>query len=337
MDRIVAAILLCLAVAACAAAPSRGDDAAPLFWPEEPDRPRIAFVKTFSRPDEFGIAKGFLERVADALFGASDARLVRPMAVLAVKGAVFVADPGARGVHRFDPVAGRYDLVQGEGELPLPSPVGLAAGTDAEVYVSDSVLRRVFVIRPGSRVAVALALPAMQQPTGLAFDTAHGRLLVVDTAAHRINAFNRDGTHHASYGRRGAGEGEFNYPTQLWRDGGGRLHVTDSLNFRVQVLDGEGRFLRKFGQVGDGAGDFMRQKGLATDSFGHVYIVDALLNALQVFDGSGALLLSVGEMGRGRGEFWMPAGIFIGEGDTIYVADSYNRRVQVFRYVGGPT
>jgi DNA-binding beta-propeller fold protein YncE len=257
------------------------------------------------------------------------------MAVVEANGAIFVADVGAMGVHRFDPKGDRYDLIGAEGGTHLPSPVGLARGREGEVYVTDSALAEVLVIRPGAEAAVRMPLPRMKQPTGIAFDPARNRLYVVDTGAHRVNVFGLDGTLRSSFGQRGTGEAEFNYPTQIWRDPRGRLYVTDSLNFRIQVFDDDGRFLAKFGQAGDGTGDFMRQKGVATDSFGHVYIVDALLNALQVFDGTGQLLLSMGEMGSKPGEFWLPAGLFIGEGDMIYVADSYNQRIQVFRYIGG--
>ena len=326
------------ALSACAPAVPRPGQQSPLVWPDEIDAPaRIAFVKTFSRPDEFGIAKGFLQRIAEVIFGASEARLIRPMAVIAVNGVVYVADPGAKGVHRFDPVAERYDLVAAQGGSGLPSPIALARGSDDEVYVTDSELAQVLVIRPGANAAVPLALPRMGQPTGIAFDPPSGRLYVVDTSAHRVNVFNRDGTLHTSFGRRGAGDAEFNYPTLLWRDAQGRLYVTDSLNFRIQVFDAQGRLLKQFGQLGDGTGDNIRQKGVATDSYGHIYVVDALFNALQIFDQAGRLLLSLGSLGSDRGEFWLPVGIFIGEENLIYIADSYNQRVQILRYIGGPT
>jgi len=295
-------------------------------------------VRTFSRPEHLGITGGFSRRLADFLFGARDTRLVRPMAVATVGDVVYVADPGAKGVHRFDRAEGSYDLVQGEGGAPLAQPVGLARGGDGAVYVSDSALAQVLVIRPGAKSASALRLGTeLRRPTGIAYDPATRRLFVVDTASHRVLSFERDGSLATSFGRRGTGDGEFNYPTFLWRDASGQLYVTDSLNFRVQIFDPQGRFLRKFGRAGDGTGDAARQKGVATDSYGHVYVVDALFNAFQIFDPQGRFLLSVGEQGYARGEFWLPAGIFIGDDDTIYIADSYNRRVQQFRYIGGPT
>jgi hypothetical protein len=325
-------------VAACSSAQPITVDKAPLTWPEQvEEKARVEFVRAVTRPEDFDIRKGFFQRFGEFLFGEVDARLVRPMAVVAVNGAVYVADPGARGVHRFDLKGGRHDLITGERETILPSPVGLAVGADGDVYVADSVLSRVLVIRPGAREAVPVDLPNLRQPTGLAFDAKTGRLFVSETAEHRIRVFARGGAEVANFGVRGTDNGEFNFPTYLWLDRRGRLFVTDSLNYRVQVFGEDGTFERKFGRAGDAAGDFLRQKGVATDSFGHVYVVDGLFGALLIYDGDGRLLLSIGNLGQARGEFWLPAGIFIGEDDRIYVADAYNGRIQIFRYIGGPT
>ena len=338
--RLSRAVLLAalLAAGACIPVPPPQNEATPRVWPEPPASPRIAFVRAFSRPEHLGISGGFLERLAGLLFGARDTRLVRPMAVVAAGEVLYVADPGAHGVHRFDPAAGRYDLIQAQGGQPIAAPVALARGGSGEIYVADSAGAQVLVVRPGARAAVRLELHAsLGRPTGIASDPAGGRLFVVDTAAHRVLVFDRDGALESSFGRRGTGEGEFNYPTLLWRDALGHLYVTDSLNFRVQVFDANGRFLRQFGRPGDGTGDAARQKGVATDRHGHIYVVDSLFHAFQIFDAEGRFLLAVGEQGHDRGEFWLPTGIFISENDAIYVADSYNRRVQVFRYIGGPT
>jgi DNA-binding beta-propeller fold protein YncE len=338
-------LLLIVALSGCAAmlvscAPAvpvpKTAEQAPLVWPSEPDPPRIAYVRTFTQPADLGIARGFFQRIADVLFGGSESRLVRPMAVVASDGVIYVADPGAKGVHRFDQAKGDYDLLRAADGAVLTSPVAMALGTAGEVYVTDSALAAVFVIARGAKAAVRLPLSAvLTQPTGIAVDRKTGRLYVVDTAAHRVNVFTRDGALVESFGQRGAGDGEFNFPTLIWRTPAGKIYVTDSLNFRIQIFDERGRYLAKFGKLGDGAGDQMRQKGVATDRQGHVYVVDALFNAMQVFDDSGRLLISVGSLGHERGDFWLPVGIFIAEDDTIYVADSYNQRVQVFRYIGG--
>lgn len=341
MRRALAFALAVLLAAGCSpVAVPRPDlaDTQPIVWPEAPEPPRIRFVRSLTRPEDLGIRKSVLQRLADLVFGASEVKLVRPMGVVAVGPVLFVADPGAQAVHRFDPSDGRHDLIRAADGSALPSPIGLARDTDGTVYVTDSARRAVYAIAPGAKTATAVALRAkLAQPTGIALDAASGRLFVADTSAHQVKVFARDGRLLATFGRRGAGDGEFNYPTLIWRSAQGRLYVTDSLNFRVQIFDDDGNYVGKFGRPGDGTGDLARHKGVATDSFGHVYVVDALLPALQVFTDDGRLLLSIGGMGRAPGEFWLPAGIFIGDENTIYVADSYNRRVQIFRYVGGPT
>ncbi|MDX9994403.1 MAG: 6-bladed beta-propeller [Rhodocyclaceae bacterium] len=311
-----------------------------MVWPPAPDRPRIEFVRSFTSPADLGIEKGLFARFKEFLFGAADERLVRPMAVVARAGIIHVADPGVRGVHRFDLARGEYALIRAADDLPLPSPVGLALGPDGTVYATDSVLGKVFVIRPESGQAVPLVLSApLRQPTGIAYDAGHGRLIVTDTAAHQIVLLSRDGREIRRVGRRGNGNGEFNYPTHLWLDGQGRLLVTDSLNFRIQTFDADGGFTGMFGRQGDGTGDTSRAKGVATDRYGHIYVTDALFHAVQIFDGAGRLLLPIGGQGHDYGEFWLPAGLFVdtADGDTIYVADSHNRRIQVMRYVGGAT
>ena len=336
LTRSFASALAAFFLVACSSRAPLAPPDPPLVWPGAPEPPRVAYVQAFSRAEDLGIRKGLLQRFADLLFGAEDTRIVRPMAVVEAGGLLYVADPGVRGVHRFDRAGGKYDLLVRSDRQPLPSPVGLARGAAGEVYVTDSALRKVFVIRPQSKAVEEVLLRAeLRQPTGIAVDAATGRLFVVDTGAHRLLVFERDGALVATVGERGIGQAQFNYPTLLWRDPAGRLYVTDSLNFRVQVLDAQGGFLSQFGRHGDGSGDLARHKGVATDRHGHIYVVDGLLHALQIFDPAGRLLLGIGGQGRERGEFWLPAGIFIGEGDIIYVADAYNQRVQVFRYIGG--
>ena len=337
----LACITLCVGflLAACepAVKPSMEvpEDERPV-WPEPPAEPRVGFIGSFSRPQDLGIGKGFTERLAALFAGPSEARLIRPMAVAALPhGAIYVADPGAKGIHYFDQKNGRYHLIRRPKNGPLPSPVALTVAADGRIYVSDSKLSALFVIEPGAEEAVALPLQeSLVQPTGLSLDAAGERIYVVDTGSHQVKVFARDGTVLNTFGQRGAGPGEFNYPTMIWRNREGNFLVADSLNFRIQVFDASGQYLRQFGGVGDGTGRHARPKGVASDQDGHIYVVDSLFHTIQVFDPIGVYLMNIGRQGQDWGEFWLPTGIFIDDRDTVYVADSQNRRVQVFRYIG---
>lgn len=308
-----------------------------LVWPDQPAKARIKYLGSFSNPEEFGIGKGFFELVVDFFTGAREQRLIRPMAVVAISEyEIYVADPGARGVHYFNSRDNDYRLIQLNNNMPLPSPVGLTIGPDNKVLVADSELGRIFSLSATSKYAIPFHLQYMlKQPTGITYNKEIHRLYVSDTESHAVHIYDKYGKFIKSVGSRGSGRLKFNYPTMLSLTPNGQLLVTDSLNFRVQRLTHNGSFISQFGQIGAVSGKMSRPKGVATDSLGHVYIVDSLFHAVQIFDKKGRLLLQLGQQGTKPGEFWLPTGIYIGENNTIYIADSHNQRIQVFSYIGG--
>lgn len=305
-------------------------------WPPAPEQPRVIYEGAFSNAEDLGIGKGFWQWLLEFFTGSEDIQMVRPMAVASTtQGVIYVADPGVKGVHRFDPVKHEYDLIRQKDDKELPSPVGLVINSQDDVYIADSQLAQLFKISPGDEYATEFKFEdTLSQPTGLAYDRNSDQLIVTDTAQHRVLVFDKHGKLVRSFGRRGKGKGEFNFPTMVWHQQDGKILVTDSLNFRIQSFDADGRFLGKFGQLGDATGYHARPKGVASDQGGRVYVVDSLFHSVQVFDPSGRFLLNIGEQGRAEGQFWLPTGIYIDDLDKIYVADSHNRRVQIFRYIG---
>lgn len=306
-------------------------------WPEDPDGPRIVHVGEFSDASDLGIRDSFWSKVVSVAAGASDKRLLRPMAVAATGDSqlIYVADADTQCVHRFDLRRSRYACLVPDDGAVLISPVGLAIRGDGRLYVSDSRLGRLYRADPGSRKLVPVDVETrLDQPTGLVWSDADERLYVTDTAQQTVIVLDADGRQIGRIGERGNLDGQLNFPTYLATDGDENLLVTDSLNFRVQRFDRDSEFVSTFGKNGDRPGDFSRPKGIATDSFDHIYVIDSLMHAVQVFNSEGELLLALGEHGRGVGQFWLPNGIFIAPDDTIYVADSYNKRIQVFRFVG---
>jgi sugar lactone lactonase YvrE len=133
-----------------------------------------------------------------------------------------------------------------------------------------------------------------------------------------------------TFGQHGAGNGEFNLPTEVHVKNG-MVAVVDAMNFRVQVFDADGKFQSMIGATGDPRGGIFRPKGIAIDSENHIYLVEGQWGLVQVFDREGHLLYNFGN-GTGFGNFSLPAGVFIDHNDRVYLADSYNHRVQVFQY-----
>ncbi len=333
-SRIILSVFVAILVVACASNDGKYSNISKPVWPAPPATARIAFEQSFSTPEEIGIEKGLWQWIGDFVFGEDDNRMIRPMAVVTTDNRhIFVADPGVRGVHRFNKHDDSYQLIKRANGLDLPSPVALATDGKGNVFVTDSQLAKLFIIRKDSQFAEPFALDSeLKQPTGITIEPESGDIYLVDTAQHQILVFDDSGKLINRIGKHGILPGEFNYPT-LISQRYGTLFVTDALNFRIQLFDLDGEYISSFGAAGQSSGYMARPKGVASDVDGNIYVVDSLLNNVQLFDASGQYLMTVGEQGQRPGQFWLPTGIYISPQQKIYVADSHNHRVQVFRYI----
>lgn len=245
----------------------------------------------------------------------------RPYGVAWRDNDLVVADPGSGRVARIAP-SGK--IVYSERGL-FRQPIGVAV-CDEALVVSDAEAGRVALLDERLRLLRWLA-EELQRPTGLACRA--GRVYVVETGRHRILVLNDDTIE--VLGERGAGPGEFNFPTSLATDGES-LWVGDALNFRVQQLDPEdGSPLGDFGRVGDAPGETPRIKGVAVDRNGHLWVSDGYLDRVSLYDPRGRLLISIGASGSGEGQFSFPAGIAAHPDGRVAVVDSFNRRLQIFQ------
>jgi len=304
-----------------------------MVWPQAPEKPRVRHLATITGFRERGVSFKSL------IFGKGEDRIVNPVAVAAGgDGRIAVADTGSRRVHLYIPKEERYIGVFRSGSGGMMSPVGVAFDDELRLYVSDSVHDKVSVFDSGGEYLFSFEKTrdgVLKRPTGLAYDRDRKTVFAVETASHRIHAFTPKGEPLVSFGERGSGDGQFNFPTHIFRGPSGRIYVTDAMNFRVQIFDSTGKFLSAFGNHGDGSGDFSMPKGVASDGEGVIYVVDTLFDNVQLFDEKGGFLLTLGSRGTGQGEFWLPSGIFIDGGDRLYVCDTYNRRIQIFEILKG--
>ncbi len=306
-----------------------------LAWPLPPDTPRIQYIKSYSGAADFRKKPSRWRRVLVGPEVDKGIKLKKPYGVTTDDaGKMYVTDTGLGAVLVFDESEKKVRVLGQEGQVRLVTPIGLAVATDGSVFVSDADLNQVFRFSAEGRMDLSLGkAEGLQNPTGIALDRTRSRLYVADSHLHKLFIYSTDGEFIGSWGDRGPGPGQFNYPTNLAVDRQGNVRVVDTGNFRVQVFSPEGKFLSTFGEAGDSFGSFSRPKGIAIDSEGHTYVVDAAFNNYQIFDDEGQLLLFVGSLGSDPGRFWLPAGIHIDDNDRVFVVDQLNRRVQVFQYL----
>jgi DNA-binding beta-propeller fold protein YncE len=331
----LAAVCVALMPGGCATRqPSSSQPQRTLVWPPPPEQPRIEFVRTISKREDLGLSASRMRRAFDWLIGSSptDPFLVNPFGVAFDENDnLCVTDTGANAVCFFDRKQKRWSRWTKIGNTRFSSPVGVAK-RNGRIFVADSGLRAVLVLSESGALVSAIT-DHLQRPVAVV--VAGERLFVVDAERHCVVAFDQQGKFLDEFGKRGGGNGEFNYPTHIGADAQGKLLVTDSMNNRVQVFDSTGKFLNSFGSAGDAVGHFGRPKGVAVDSFEHVYVVDGLYDTVQMFNEAGQLLMNFGVAGSDIGEFWLANGVAISRANEIFVADAYNHRLQVFKYVGG--
>ncbi|MBV8207606.1 MAG: 6-bladed beta-propeller [Acidobacteria bacterium] len=300
---------------------------------------KLTFERSLSDEREVRAKRGLWKHLLEVAIGEPQSHfMVRPYGVVTdSRGRVLITDPGARGIHVFDPNQQKYRFIaRYEGKELLRSPQCIAVDGQDNIYVTDSELGKIEVFDANGKFQRAIGSLGrgegfFKRPTGIAVDSGAHHIFVSDTLRDTIFVLDMNGEVLQTIGKRGSAEGELRYPTEL-RLAGDDLLVVDAMNFRVQVFSTSGQFRYAIGRQGDGTGGVFRAKGIGIDSEDHIYIVDALSSLVQVFDRSGQLLYYFGGKGTGFGDFQLPAGLFIDRNDRVFVVDSFNRRVQIFQY-----
>jgi DNA-binding beta-propeller fold protein YncE len=301
-------------------------------WPPPPAEARIRYLGAIAGKRKFSPPESIWRRIASVFVGREGVRLVRPAAICTRGTALVIADPGAAVVHVLDLYARTWLEIEQTPVGSLRSPVGVACLPEGRILVADSALDGLWLYDADGTSRGRFGDARLERPTGLAFDEVQQRIWVAETLAHRLRAFEMDGSESVRVGSRGNDSGQFNFPTMLANDLEGGIWVTDALNFRLQHVDPNGQLDRSFGVAGDRAGAFARPRGLAVDSAGRIFVVDGLMDAVQIFDPEGRLLLAFGGRGTKAGQFWLAADVALDGEGHVYVVDSYNQRVQVFAY-----
>jgi len=329
-----ALLLVALLMAGC-----RTAVAIDVAWPPPPDSPVIRYYRAYRASSDVQ-GKSKRKFIVNVLLGGTEAIYVvkKPYGVhLDPFDRLLVPDTGWGRILVFDLKNKKFYFLGGDPAGALMKPACVDTDTDGTMYVSDLSLHRVYVYDKDGHFLRGLgAKDRFEQPVGVAVDRERKHVYVVDMKKHQFSIWDTQGNEIKTIGKRGGGNAEFNFPSNVAVAPNGDVYVVDTFNFRVQRFDSEGKFLNMWGKVGNLPGMFSRPKGVAVDKDGHVYIVDAAFHNVQIFTPEGRLLLFFGSPGRGLGEFNLPAGIDIAPDGRIFVTSQLNRRIDMLRYLGAP-
>jgi DNA-binding beta-propeller fold protein YncE len=298
-------------------------------WPELPDSPRVAYVKTFHGEKDFSTGLGGI--VGNLTGGESSIWFDKPFDICTAGDGRFYITDLSEGVILYDTKKGKVESIGENSVISLKDPRAIAYA-HGKLYIGVAGSKKIAVLDDEGKVVRAIGREGrFPNPVDIVCDTARRRVYIVDSKLSQVFAYSEDGDSLFTIGKRGVGDGEFNYPQSAAVDSSGNLFVVDGFNYRVEIFDSTGKYLRQFGSHGDGYGMFGRPKGIALDSHQNIYVLDGLHQNFQIFNNAGELLMFVGRYSSGNDGFTDPVSIVIDRSNTIYVTDYLNSRIQVFQ------
>ena len=170
------------------------------------------------------------------------------------KDEVHIFSRGAHPLTIWD-TDGNFISSWGEGTFSA-NPHGIYIAPNDNVWLVDRDFHIATEYTPGGETIRTLGeklapSPSFQgmpfnMPSGLAI-APDGNMFVSDGyGGHRVHKFSSDGELLLSWGKQGAGPGEFALLHNIWVDERGRVIICDRENDRIQIFDGEGNFLEEW-------------------------------------------------------------------------------------------
>ncbi|XP_077979595.1 E3 ubiquitin-protein ligase TRIM71-like [Glandiceps talaboti] len=174
------------------------------------------------------------------------------------------------------------------------TPYDIAISSDDEYFSTDNNNKQVIISDVNGHVVRCFGETELKGPYGIAISTdPRNRIVyVVDFAANCIRMYRYDSIcrYIGSFGSKGSGPGQFNWPYYLVISQG-MLFVTDCYNHRVQVFTMSGQFLYSFGCKGTKDGQLKWPRGIAVDKYRYLYVSDS--SRIQKFDSSGQFVCRI--------------------------------------------
>ena len=237
----------------------------------------------------------------------------------------------------------------GKGETPLfGRPMGVAAGPNGRIYVTDATNNRVCVFdsrgrflfefggfgiaKPPAGGQVTYEPGRLNYPVGIDID-ADGNVYVASFYNDSIEVYEPDGDPirripdpTVQTGRSGSGSGGTGIAVTDVAVFGDRLYATDA--YQVFVFSLTGEVLDQWGQPGSPDYDLDHPNGIAVGRDGTVYVSDSNHNRVVAYSPEGELLWQVGTTSGGIAdqaihELELPRGLTVMPDDSILVCDAF--------------
>ncbi len=312
------------------------------FWPPLSDEPKIEYIEYLQT--DYDLQKSHLSSFELAVFGREvPSRLFSsPNSIYSNgQGLLYITEVAGGFVRVLDLNKGKQSKLRDrEGKVySFRLPVGVNGDRHGNVYVCDSLGKKILVFGPDGTQSGEWIGPHFTRPVNIAVDDLRRRAYIAEPDRHTLVVVDTEsGGFIEELGGRGVDEGRFNFPLDVDLDSDGNIYVLDSMNARVQKFSSDGRFLLSFGERGTAIGSFQLPKSLSVSPEGHIYVADSMAHKVVVFDSAGRYLITFGGKFPARaavapGGLYLPQSIDVDSLGRIWVVDGLNRLVHRFQYL----
>jgi hypothetical protein len=310
-DRGLALAVLWVALAllaGCGTEQERSGAGGPVFFPPAPERARLQFLKSFSGPEDLGVAgpSGFEKFV----LGESEEKegIETPYGLALFEGKLYICDVGKRRVEMLDLKNRSFGYLTEDRRMM--NPVNIFIEDDGTKYVADPTAGAVFVFDRSNTLQAILGKELRLSPIDVVARGAY--CYVTDFAGNQVVVLDKaTGREIRRLGEKGEGENQFKLISDLTFGPEGDLYVTDKLAAKIFQFDPAGNLKRTVGRLGDNIDELVRPKGIALDTSGRLWVVDASSEVAKIYDQQGRLLLFFGLPGLEPGMMNLPAKIIL--------------------------
>lgn len=283
-----------------------------VFWPPEPNPPRVQFLKAVS-----GSKDVVKERANFKLLSLDNEEedapkiIAKPYGIASSKGRIYIVDTIQNNVAIFDLVKESYEILPGsKGQGKLKKPLNIAIASDGNVFVADTFRKEIMMYDEAGNFIRAYGKEIEMKPVDVAVDDKS--IYALDISNNEIKVIDRQtGELSGALGKGTAAEQGLSLPTNLTIDRDGFLYVTNSGTGRVVKLDRDGHIVHSFGRLGDSFGEFGRPRGITVDDKGRIFVADASHQNVQIFNETGRILMFFGDPGYVYESLNLPAGVMV--------------------------
>lgn len=156
---------------------------------------------------------------------------------------------------------------------------------------------------------------------------------ITDTNHQQVQAFDSSGKLAFKFGKKGTGDGEFQFPYGITGDKKGNIYVADLYNGKISVFSKKGKFIKNFTDDSKNVSFLKSPAGLRIYN-NKLYVTDIQTSRVLEYSLSGKMLLEIKSAAADDDVLSAPNAVTIDDEQNIYVSDTGNQRLVVYDKTG---